>query len=65
MHLAGVTHEAIMKRQGEIRISLRSTFIHQMTPIEEISNDNGKFAAVPNSVAAALGKDTCCILLNH
>jgi len=34
MHLAGVTRGAIMKIQGEIRISVSDASIHQRTPIE-------------------------------
>lgn len=45
MHLAGVTRGAMMKRQGEIRIG----FIHQTTPIEQESHDNGKKEAVLKS----------------
>lgn len=46
MHLAGVTRGAMMKRQGEIRISVREAFIHQTAPIEEGSDDNGKCVAI-------------------
>lgn len=44
-----MTRGAIMKTQGEIRISVREASIHQRTPIEERSfNDNGKYVAILN-----------------
>lgn len=53
------------EKAGRDQDQLRGAFIHQTTPIEEASNDNGKFVAVLKPVAVALTKDTCCILLKH
>lgn len=60
-----------MKRQGKIRISVREAFIHQMAPIEEGSNDNGKCVAILRHgggdfhITVALTKCAGCKLAVH